>query len=151
MIHIFADEKTSLENLTGLRSHSLAECKLQDGCCFFPPFCFLNSAQCLAHRRQLTPNPPFPVPEITCTPMSIVAAKTWRVDIGVCLGGHSQGVAAYPDWDWQDGLALPNVCRTLGETQEVGWHGRCCVLEPVITCLIIVIYINDGSVMGLWV
>lgn len=46
---------------------------------------------------------------------------------------------------------MPNVSNTLGEAQEVGWGGRCCVLELVITCLIMMIYIDYSSFMGLWV
>lgn len=91
MIHLFADEKTSSENSTGQRSHSWAECKLHDCRPLCPPFCFLNSAQCLAHWRRLTPNPPFPAPAIPCTPMSIVEMKTQG-----CVGGTQSRSGCLP-------------------------------------------------------
>lgn len=64
----------------------------------------------------------------------------------MCWGAtvKGQGVAAHPDRDCWDGLALPSVASTPGEGPggRVGWGGSCCVLELVTTRLIIMIYID---------
>lgn len=64
MIHIFTDGKTSFENLTGLGSHSLAKCKLQEVRAFplLPAILFLTFSPVSGPLKTVHSKPSFSRP-----------------------------------------------------------------------------------------